>query len=207
MNIVNVGYDSTNYYVIATSKPLLLVDVGWPGTLPKLLHQCKRSNIQLRDIPYLLITHYHPDHAGLAQEVKGVGVRLVVVENQLAAIPLLRRYMKPHDRYLDIDLADNVTLAAADTRAFLSRIGIPGEIVSTPGHSDDSVTLILDEGAAFTGDLPPPFAATEEAMAAVGQSWEKIRSFGVTRIYPGHGPVWHLHEAMLEQQHTPDAEA
>jgi hypothetical protein len=38
MNIVNVGYTSTNYYVLAASTPLLLVDVGWPGTLPMLLH-------------------------------------------------------------------------------------------------------------------------------------------------------------------------
>ena len=35
MNIVNVGYDSTNYYVLSDSRPKLLIDVGWPGTLPK----------------------------------------------------------------------------------------------------------------------------------------------------------------------------
>ena len=66
MNIVNVGYDSTNYYVLANSSPKLLIDVGWSGTLPKLQHQCKRVGISLPDIKYLLCTHYHPDHAGLA---------------------------------------------------------------------------------------------------------------------------------------------
>jgi glyoxylase-like metal-dependent hydrolase (beta-lactamase superfamily II) len=30
----------------------------------------RRKDISLADITYLLITHYHPDHAGLAQAAK-----------------------------------------------------------------------------------------------------------------------------------------
>ncbi len=41
MNIVDVGYDSTNYYVLGASSNRLLVDVGWPGTLPRLLAMLK----------------------------------------------------------------------------------------------------------------------------------------------------------------------
>ncbi len=192
MNIVNVGYDSTNYYVISDSRPKLLIDVGWPGTLPKLQHECKRTGIQLSDIPYLLITHYHPDHAGLAQELKQTGIKLVVLDIQLPAIPVLRTYMKPSNHYVDIDLADNVLVTIADSRAFLARLGIQGEITTTPGHSDDSVTLILDEGAAFTGDLTHPMMIVEDNPSPLRDSWEKIRSFGVKTIYPGHGPIWQL---------------
>jgi ribonuclease/clavin/mitogillin len=190
MNIVNVGYDSTNYYVLAQSAPLLLVDVGWPGTLPKLLHQCKRADISFQQIPYLLITHYHPDHAGLVQEVKHTGIQLIVIEHQLSAIPLLRSYMKPHHNYRNIDLTDTITLSTSDSRVFLARIGIQGEIMHTPGHSDDSISVLLDEGAAFTGDLTPFFAVGDDEMSSMSQSWEKIRSFPVKTIYPGHGPAW-----------------
>ncbi len=66
VNIVNVGYDSTNYYVLAHISPALLIDVGFPQTLPKLQHTSKRAGIDLPRIPFLLCTHYHPDHAGLA---------------------------------------------------------------------------------------------------------------------------------------------
>jgi glyoxylase-like metal-dependent hydrolase (beta-lactamase superfamily II) len=69
-NILNVGYDSTNYYLIGKSATRLLIDVGWPGTLPKLQNILKRRRVPLQDIKYLLVTHYHPDHAGLPQEVK-----------------------------------------------------------------------------------------------------------------------------------------
>jgi ribonuclease/clavin/mitogillin len=189
MNIVNVGYDSTNYYVLGANTNRLLLDVGWPGTLPKLLALLKRKDIPFQDIGYLLVTHYHPDHAGLAQEVKAKGVRLIVLEQQLPAIPVLKTYMKPINRYVDITLHDNLQMSTGESRAFLKRIGIAGEIISTPGHSGDSVTLVLDEGAAFTGDLPSPNVAEESTIEFVTQSWNAIRSLHVRTIYPGHGPV------------------
>jgi ribonuclease/clavin/mitogillin len=168
MNIVNVGYDSTNYYVLGAGANRLLVD---------------------GDIGYLLVTHYHPDHAGLVQEVKAKGVRLIVLEQQLAAIPMLKTYMKPINRYLDITLHDNLQMTVGESRTFLKRIGIAGEIVGTPGHSDDSMTLVLDEGAAFTGDLPPPGFVDERASDTVRKSWDTLRALHVRTIYPGHGPV------------------
>src|SRR5689334_20361015 len=116
MNIVNVGYDSTNYYVLGANAQRLLVDAGWPNTLPKLLAMLKRKDIALREIGYLLVTHYHPDHAGLAQELKLNGVRLIVLEQQVAAIPLLKTYMKPANRYVEITLHDNLQIAAAASR-------------------------------------------------------------------------------------------
>ncbi len=190
MNIVNVGYRSTNYYVLADTSgaPLLLVDAGWPGTLPQFQHACATKGIHLAGIPYQLVTHYHPDHAGLAQELKHLGVRLIVIDSQLAGIPLLSTYVKPKDNYTDIDIEGNTLLTPDESRAFLSRIGIQGEIISTPGHSDDSITLVLDEGIAFTGDLTSPLALPDDPANLVHQSWEKIRSLGAKTIYPGHGP-------------------
>jgi glyoxylase-like metal-dependent hydrolase (beta-lactamase superfamily II) len=192
VNIVNVGYRSTNYYVLADTRPRLLVDAGWPGTLGAFQHACQRAGIALGDIPYVLATHYHPDHAGLAQELKGFGCRLIVMETQAAAIPLLRTHVKPQDHYVEIDTVGNVLLTFAESRAFLAGIGIAGTIIATPGHSDDSVTLVLDEGAAFTGDLTPLVMASDDPADPVQQRWAKLRAAGATTIYPGHGPVGQL---------------
>lgn len=191
MNILNVGYDSTNYYLIGQNTTPLLIDVGWPGTLPKLLNIFKRKRVPLQDVKYLLVTHYHPDHAGLAQEVKLKGIQLVVIENQLSFIPKLRTYMKPSNPFLEITLNDNLNLRFKDSRAFLWRLGIGGEIIHTPGHSDDSISLILDEGIAFTGDLPGSTWGVDPTHQ-VELSWQKMRALNVKTIYPGHGPVRHL---------------
>ncbi|MFL5734289.1 MAG: MBL fold metallo-hydrolase [Chloroflexia bacterium] len=192
MNIVNVGYRSTNYYVLADTAPRLLVDAGWPGRLGEMRHACERMGVRLESIPYQLVTHFHPDHAGLAQDLKQLGVRLIVLDTQLAGIPLLSRYVKPQDHYTEIDPLGNTELSVPESRAFLQTIGIQGEILSTPGHSDDSVTLVLDEGIAFTGDLTPPAFVPDDPSDLAYQSWQLIRSKGAHTVYPGHGPPWYL---------------
>lgn len=187
MNILNVGYDSANYYLLEPDSVGLLVDVGWPGTLPKLQAACRRMGVPFQKIRYLLATHYHPDHAGLAQELKELGIKLIVVDVQLPLIPELRRVMKPENHYHEIRLDDNLVLTVTGSREFLASIGVRGELLHTPGHSPDSVTLLLDEGVAFTGDLTPPALAWGEQRDEVESSWAKIRAHGVKTIYAGHG--------------------
>jgi ribonuclease/clavin/mitogillin len=188
VNIVNVGYASTNYYVIGSGSNRLLVDVGWPGTAGKLLANLKRKGIAIGEIRYLMATHYHPDHAGLVQELKNMGMRLMVIEGQRDAIPALKQWMKPEMGFLDITLDDNTDVALDESRAFLAKLAIPGEIVSTPGHSEDSVTLLLDSGDAFTGDLQGESRASESDIATVHASWERLRAMNARMIHPGHGP-------------------
>lgn len=187
MNILNLGYDSTNYYLLL-ARSGLLVDCGWPGTLPKLASACRQKNVTFADIKYLLVTHYHPDHAGLAQELINLGLRLLVIDRQTAFIPGLAQYMKPAQHYLEIDLRDNILLPIPATRAFLFGLGIAGQVVHTPGHSDDSVSLVLDEKIAFTGDLQPPYFSADPDDDT-HRSWDLLRSLGVKTVYPGHGPV------------------
>jgi glyoxylase-like metal-dependent hydrolase (beta-lactamase superfamily II) len=100
--------------------------------------------------------------------------------------------MKPGKPYHEISLDGNVDLSAEESRRFMLSIGVSGEIIYTPGHSEDSVTLILDEGIAFTGDLTHPMAVTEDSRSQVELGWAKIRTYGVKTIYPGHGPVQHV---------------
>ena len=97
--------------------------------------------------------------------------------------------MKPGNHYLEISLNDNIILKVSESRNYLKSIGINGEIIETPGHTEDSVSLIMDEGSAFTGDLTPLMGVTDEARSQVEASWARIRSFGVKTVYPGHGPV------------------
>jgi glyoxylase-like metal-dependent hydrolase (beta-lactamase superfamily II) len=149
-------------------------------------------DVPINELRYGLATHYHIDHAGLAQEIKQAGVPLLVLDVQVPAIPRMKTWTKPQDQYVDITLHDNVTIACAESRAVLTRVGIHGEIVHTPGHSDDSVSLLLDTGAVFTGDLTrPAFMGVEDAEVVLA-SWRSLRERGATQVYPGHGPVWPL---------------
>lgn len=187
MNIVNVGYDSTNYYLLDPKGGKLLIDCGWPGTLPKLMAQLRRKGISISEIKYLLVTHFHPDHAGIAQELKNLGVKLVLLESQVSFIaPFAGVFKGKNLPYVEITQERNLTLKFEDSRKFLAGIGMIGEIIPTPGHSDDSVSLILDEGFAFIGDLHPLFMAEEEDYVT-RESWDRIYKHKITRIFPAHG--------------------
>ena len=186
MNIVNVGYASTNYYAIDIKNGKLLVDCGWPGTLPQFTKVLKRKGIALAEIKMLLVTHFHPDHAGLVQELKNQGANFILPDCQVPFIGSFASYFKEKPfPYIEIKKNDNILLNLEDSRSFLAGLGLAGVLLHTPGHSDDSVTLILDEGCAFTGDLHPAFMSGEDPKTR--ESWDKIAKFRIRQIYPGHG--------------------
>lgn len=187
ITVVDVGYRSTNYWVVSAGRARILVDIGWPGTLGKMKANLVRKGIPLQEICYALATHYHIDHAGLGEELKKEGVPLLVLDVQVPAIARMKTWTKPADNYVDIILNGNVTISFNESREILSQMGIPGEIIHTPGHSDHCVSLILDNGSAFTGDLPPEAYCFDNPVALA--SWRLIREKGAKQVYPGHGPI------------------
>ena len=116
LTVVNVGYRSTNYWVVSAGASRLLVDLGWPGTMGQMRAGLNRMGVPFNQIRYGLATHYHIDHAGLAQELKQAGVPLLVLDAQVQAIPLMKRWTKPWDHYVDISTHDNVTISFAESR-------------------------------------------------------------------------------------------
>src|ERR671933_2865804 len=65
VTIVNVGYRSTNYWVVSAGRSRLLVDLGWPGTMGSMKARLAQMDVPLDELRYGLATHYHMDHAGL----------------------------------------------------------------------------------------------------------------------------------------------
>ena len=190
--IVNVGYRSTNFWVVSAGRSRILVDLGWPGRVAALLANLDRMGVPLAELRYGMATHYHIDHAGAAQDLKRRGVPLLVLEEQVAAIPLMKQWTKPADNYTEITTHDNVVIPTSESRQLLADIGIAGEVIHTPGHSDDSVSLVLDIGCAFTGDLTRESMVAGEDTDVVARSWQMLRDRGVTTIYGGHGAPWYL---------------
>lgn len=77
-------------------------------------------------------------------------------------------------------------MSPEDAAKALTACGLSGKILYTPGHSDDSISLIVGS-AAFVGDLPPLCVAESYGSPDLAASWRKIAESGVTRVYPAHG--------------------
>ena len=87
---------------------------------------------------------------------------------------------------MPIQVEKNDLILSPSNRAVLELIGLQGEVLETPGHSDDSVSLVLDGSMAFIGDLTPLFMANEENAAVLKESWSRIVERNPKMIYPAH---------------------
>ena len=78
-------------------------------------------------------------------------------------------------------------ISCEESRAFLAGIGINGEIISTPSHSEDSVSLALDDESCLVGDLEPlAYLAGYEENPALKSDWEQLMRRRPKRILYAH---------------------
>lgn len=64
---------------------------------------------------------------------------------------------------------------------------IDGEIISSPSRSEDSISLILDNGISFVGDLEPiEYLDAYEENVKLKRDWEVIMRFNPQIIYYVH---------------------
>ena len=183
--MIKLRCGNTNTYYLSG----LLIDTDMPGTLPLLQRELKRHALSLRDVRYVLCTHYHPDHMGLVSTLNGMGVPLLLAEHQL-----------PHVHYSDaifsrqrglscppIDENRAEVISCGESRRFLASLGIAGELVPTLSHSPDGIAVVLDDGACFVGDLEPySYIGAYGGNSALEKDWENIIVHHPKVIYSGH---------------------
>ncbi|WP_073079046.1 MBL fold metallo-hydrolase [Sporobacter termitidis] len=194
MKILSLKCKYTNSYFLETGAGWIMVDTDWPGTLPELRRLLKQNGLQLGDIRYLIVTHFHPDHAGIAQELKDAGITLLLHEQQVSYVDEVNVFFEKEARsgFKSITPEENAVVSSRESRQLFKGLGIEGEMICTPGHSGDSITLIVDGLCAFTGDLPAFSLIDAYNDASVRESWALIRRFHVSAIYPGHGYSYNL---------------
>ena len=193
MDIIRLRYGNTNTYLISGACASVLVDTDYTGTMPAFYRAIKDAGVRICDIDYVLATHFHPDHCGLMGELAGQGVKPVVMETQMPFVHFSDAiFMRsPALSYVPLDDALIRELTFEESRAFLKECGIGGQIVSTPSHSEDSVSLILDDGTAIVGDLEPiayleGYDDDDLHKAALKSDWDKILSFDPRVVLHAH---------------------
>ena len=213
---LNLGI--TTSYLLACTGGYLLIDTGFPKDYPKFLRQLAKNDVEMNSIKYILLTHNHDDHVGFAARLKDeTGARCIVHRNALTPLregnmdeegirPLngiisvlgtLHQVITRRDcRFEPLFLTDRDFVIDDDEPHLLPRIGIDAEILCTPGHSTDSISVITSSGKAFCGDAAMnylnfagcrhrPIYLTDEQL--VFASWRKMLERGAKIFYPAHG--------------------
>ena len=187
--MIKLRYGNTNTFYIPGAGGGLLVDTDWAGTLPLFFKAIKAAGIERNTITSLLITHYHPDHMGLAGELQLLGVKLLIADVQKpfvhASDGIFAREKRLAYRAADENAAR--VFSCAESREVLKALGIGGEILHTPSHSEDSVSLLLDDGSCLVGDLEPlAYLAGYDENPALESDWEQIMNRHPKRILYAH---------------------
>ncbi|MBO4652051.1 MAG: MBL fold metallo-hydrolase [Lachnospiraceae bacterium] len=188
MIIHELHYAATNTYLIEGERGRLLFDTGWAGTFEAFCRAMGELRIPVQSIDTILISHYHPDHMGIAQEIADRGAVIAAAEVQReyihAADGVFAKDAKVH--FQPIDDAKIRWITPGESREFLAELGIDGEIIVTPGHSEDSISLALDDGSLFVGDLNPLYELELHGGTTIAESWSKLLARKPRTVYYGH---------------------
>ncbi len=188
--IINkLRYGNTNTFLIKGTTGNLLFDTDYAGTMQAFYKEIKKYKINLSDITYLLASHYHPDHIGLVSELMKHGIKLLLIDTQYPYIHF-SDYIFNREKNLEyepIDAEKAIIFSKKNSREILKGIGIEGEIISTTSHSPDSISLILDDGTCFVGDLEPiEYLDAYDENIKLKEDWELIMSYNPKMIYYAH---------------------
>ena len=183
-------YGNTKTFYIKGDKGGLLVDTDYAGTMPAFYRSLKESGIAVKEISFALVTHYHPDHMGLVGDLQKQGVKLLLIDTQKDHVHFSDTiFQKDRISFSPVDETAAEIISCTESRAFLADTGISGEIVSTPSHSVDGISIILDDGDCIVGDLEPfEYIDAYEDNLLLKTDWELLLSFKPKRILFSHRP-------------------
>lgn len=214
--IIPLNLGITNCYLLRSARGYLLVDTAYAGNYGRFLKAIAALGVDPREIRHLLLTHHHDDHAGFARRLRDQS-GCTIIAHRRAVAPLGRgeseESMKPLNncirfvfalfrgihggfRYPPVILTDRDIIIEGDDEETLHRIGIDGAILHTPGHSQDSISIVLRDGSAIVGDAAMNFLnfcriryrpIFVEDLEAVYESWNKLLRHGARIVYPAHG--------------------
>ena len=187
--LTKIRYGNTNTVLLRGDRGSILIDTDYAGTMPAFYKAIKELGIKVSDITYVLATHYHPDHMGLISELMSQGVKLIIMESQTEHVHYSDEIFarEPKLGFKPIDESQAQVVLFEESRKFLGELGIAGEIISTPSHSADSISVLLDDGTCIVGDLEPlEYLEAYEDNKKLKADWDALLSAAPKRIIYAH---------------------
>lgn len=205
---IQMGFDCC---YLVQDKGVIVIDGGTPGKIKTFLKGIKKLSIKPEEIKLIVITHGHWDHIGSAKDMKEkTGAKIALHENEKEWLEKSLKPMPPGVNRWGKILGSAITMclplvnipsATVDVvigndGLSLAEYGISGRVIYTPGHSSGSVSVLLDTGDVFVGDMAmnefplsfkPGLPIFAEDLDQLKKSWRVLLDQGAKTVYPSHG--------------------
>jgi hydroxyacylglutathione hydrolase len=217
---IKIALSQANCYLLKTKQGYLLIDCGSRGYERSFRLKLQKLGISLASIHWLLLTHHHSDHCGLLPCLLSENPAIRIIMSQKCAEYLetgshfhpsteiysskvfkcaFKLYGLAGGKLTDIFppyfRREGDVIFQGESMLLPDSAGISGRILHTPGHTDDSISLVVGEDV-FVGDaasnMPGFPGAPYEPILLYNrgiclESWNKLLSLEVRRVHPGHG--------------------
>ena len=127
-NVYFVGTWQASSHLIDTGAGLILIDTGYENTLPLVLDSICALGFDVRDVRYIVNTHWHDDHTGAtaALAARSGAKTLIGAKDAENA----KKYFTP-----DVLVREGDTLSLGDTVL---------HFLETPGHTKGTLSLFFE---------------------------------------------------------------
>jgi glyoxylase-like metal-dependent hydrolase (beta-lactamase superfamily II) len=191
-----------NIYFIRTEDGRILVDTGMIGSRKTMDKAFAEAGIRPQEVKLIVVTHAHADHIGsLAYAQQRTGAPVLCHE---FAAPYLRagksspavarswlgRLMNAiTPRKFECVEPDVVFTDEFDLRDY----AVAGKVIHSPGHTQGSLTVVLENGEMLLGDLVREakgqihLGMFYEDRGTLLRSLETLAAYRPRRVYMSHG--------------------
>lgn len=185
------------FYLIQTSKGLVLIDCGLGEDLDRLIGNIKGLNLDPRNLKALIITHCHIDHIGGAAELKRkFYVEIYAHKYDVPAIEGKRIEMTGARMYgvnYKPVKVDNILLSEKG-EDILDFGDFELIYIHTPGHTPGSICVYTDvrgKRVLFAQDVHGPlFDAFGSNVVDFVESLNRIKEIGADILCEGHFGIY-----------------
>jgi glyoxylase-like metal-dependent hydrolase (beta-lactamase superfamily II) len=197
---VNLGH--YNIYFVRTEDGYILVDTGMAVTRKALDKAFAQVGIDPQEVKLIVVTHAHLDHVGaIAYAQQRTRARVLCHDYAAAYLragessPVVaQKWLGKLMNAIMPSRFESIEPDVVFTDEFdLSDYAIAGKVIHSPGHSQGSLTIVLENGEMLLGDLVREtkgqihLGMYYEDRGTLLRSLETLAAYHPRKVYMSHG--------------------